>query len=130
MSNNSEYVAGLRDLADWLEAHPDLDVYGGGVTAMPHDDKETVKTWATAMKPCTKNYSDSLFQLKRMFGPIELRASFWRTAVCEKIVTTREVTEFVPDPSVDVPMVEVTKTVEDVEWVCAPVLSELEAVPS
>lgn len=40
-----------------------------------------------------------------------------REAVCRRVVTgTREVTKTVPAPGADT--VEVTETVEDVEWVC------------
>lgn len=130
MASNTEYAQGLRDLADWLDTHPETDLYRVEARAMPHDDAETVRVWARAMKPCDKDYGDNLFTLRRMFGPVELGAVFWRSTVCEKVVTTRQETKLVPDPAVVVPMVEVTETVEDVEWVCAPVLAELEAVPS
>jgi hypothetical protein len=39
------------------------------------------------------------------------------------VTGTYEVTEEVPDPDADVPMVTVTRTVENVEWDCHPVLA-------
>lgn len=130
MASNSEYVAGLRDLADWLEAHPEVELASIRAQAYPADTVAMARVYALAMKPCRKDYSKSLFELKRDFGAVEMHASFWRSTVCEKVVTTREVTNLVPDPSVEVPLVEVTETVEDVEWVCLPVLAELEEVAS
>ncbi len=45
--------------------------------------------------------------------------------MCKKVVTTETVTRTVPDPAVlaTVPMVEVTQDVENVEWVCEPLLA-------
>jgi len=48
--------------------------------------------------------------------------------VCERVVTGTEViTREVPDPKVRVSMVTVTETVETVEWICSPLLSEVSA---
>ncbi|HET6291734.1 MAG TPA: hypothetical protein VFG33_00115, partial [Kribbella sp.] len=58
-------------------------------------------------------------------GVIEVHVGAYRDQVCERVVTgTREVTKTVPDPSVVVPDVEVTETVEDVEWICGPLLAK------
>lgn len=50
-----------------------------------------------------------------------------RHEVCERVVIgEREVTESVPDPEAmrGVPLVEVTRKVEDVEWVCHPIMGD------
>ncbi len=133
MNTATEYATGLRDLADWIEAHPEVspELYKAEVNAFPNEDAENVKTWALAMSPCAKDYwseSANLFTLRRKFGPVTLEATFNRSAVCERVVTgTEEVTNLVPDPSVYVPLVEVTETREIVEWVCAPILEEVPA---
>ncbi len=51
-----------------------------------------------------------------------------REEVCERVVVgARQVTETIPDPSVTVPTVEITKTVEDVEWRCTSILAGQDA---
>lgn len=127
----SQYAAGLRDLADWLEANEDVigsDLYEGELTAFPEDEKDTVRAWAKAMAPCEKQYPEMspLFRLVKDFGPVKLRAVFDREAVCTRVVTTETVTKTIPDPAFtpDVPMIEVTEAVQHVEWICDPVLAE------
>lgn len=59
-------------------------------------------------------------------GQVLLHVYVNREEICERIVTgTREVSEEVPDPEAlaAVPKVTVTKTVEDVEWRCHPILA-------
>jgi hypothetical protein len=54
---------------------------------------------------------------------LKVKVTTYRDAVCERVVTgTREVTREVRDPDAlaAVPTTTVTETVEDVEWVCAP----------
>jgi hypothetical protein len=65
-----------------------------------------------------------LFAFKHVLpSGLELDVTVSRPAVCERVVTgTREVVKTVPAP--DAPMVEVTEVVEDVEWVCEPLLAE------
>jgi hypothetical protein len=65
----------------------------------------------------------------KMHG-LHFDAVAYRSAVCERVVTgTGTVTRTVPDPDAlaNVPTVEVTETVEHVEWVCAPLLAPAEA---
>jgi hypothetical protein len=69
-----------------------------------------------------------------MAGGLKITLSAFRRSVCERTVTTREVTETVPDPEALalVPMVEVTRTEEVVEWHCpesvlAPAAAEAES---
>jgi hypothetical protein len=66
------------------------------------------------------------FSFRTDFYGVQLSVSVDREAVCRRVVTgTREVTKAVPSP--DAPMVEVTETIEDVEWVCEPLLAEVTA---
>lgn len=120
-------VQGLRDIADWIEKHPDLGDTHMTVDAVfyPPDEPASAGRWARAFGKAEKSVTDNgLFKLTHPFGEVEARAVFWREAVCEKkVVGVREVTRMVPDPSVEVEMVEVVETVEDVEWVCPPILT-------
>ena len=98
--NGTEYARGLRAIADWYEAHPDMPV--------PHTEdvgvygvKETLEEAARiaeALKPCRKEWEKEFFKLVRDFGPLRLKFVFRRSAVC----TARRV----------------ERIVEVVEWDC------------
>ncbi|OLE27951.1 MAG: hypothetical protein AUG44_08665 [Actinobacteria bacterium 13_1_20CM_3_71_11] len=73
-----------------------------------------------------KDASNSFFELKLWFGPVKLQVSADREQVCERVVVgTETVTKKVKDPDAlaAVPEVEVTETVEQVEWRCVPLLA-------
>jgi hypothetical protein len=125
----AEAAAGLRDLADWIEAHPELavDLRPIQIKAFPPDEPESVRTWAVAMGKAEKEYVDTLFSLNAFFGPVKLSAIYWRDRVCQRVVTgTRHVVETVRDPEAleAVPLVEVEREEEIVEWICEPILAE------
>jgi hypothetical protein len=136
------FTQGLREIADFLDQNPDVklpylgaDVWAGipehclsiyltGVFADPRDELAVI---ARAMGNASKVVDEDggRFYVLRKFGAITLAASADRASVCERVVTgTREVTKEVRDPEAlaAVPMVEVTEIVEDVEWVCRPLL--------
>lgn len=73
-----------------------------------------------------KNYSDTYGAVDLLFpGDMCVHVYAPRAEVCERVVKgTREVVKEVPDPDAlkAVPKVTVTETVEDVEWVCKPIL--------
>ena len=133
----AEYTKGLRALADLLDANPDLDLpwegshpqYGTlSVITLADEGAAQIAAWAKAL-PGTKKKEvrDTHFYLKGSLHGLHMRVIANRDQVCRRVVTgTREVTEEVPDPEAlaSVPTVTVTKTVEDVEWVCEPILGE------
>lgn len=67
--------------------------------------------------------SQKYFRFVAERAGVDLEIVADREQVCRRIVTgTREVTKMVPAP--DAPLIEVTETVEDVEWECEPLLAE------
>lgn len=126
-----EYIAGLRALAELLETHPELELpYDGSGTELlvipTEDEAEQIAAWAKALPGMKrKQVRDGYFDL---FGSIEglrVQVIVGRDSVCRRVVVgIREVTEEIPDPSADIPTVTVTRTVEDVEWICEPILGE------
>lgn len=77
----------------------------------------------------TKDYDDTwgAVTLRMPNGLVNIWVYASRSEVCERVVKgTREVTKEVPDPEAlkAVPKVTVTETVEDVEWVCMPILDD------
>ncbi len=74
----------------------------------------------------SKSYDDKYGNVDVAFGPVQLQVYVNREQVCERVVTgVTKVTETVPDPALlaEVPLVEVTKEVEQVEWRCRPLLA-------
>jgi hypothetical protein len=142
MTDNTRqaYIDGLHQIADFLAEHPEVKLphlngfvdgeYGPVLNiylTTPGQQREPLAEIARAMGNVKKVADDRLgrFEVWRQFAGIKLVASADRAEVCERVVTgTREVTREVPDPEAlaAVPVVSVTEVVEDVEWVCTPLL--------
>lgn len=132
-------IAGIRELADWLESHPDIpipyDLSGRSeysnvlIHASGSEDQSAVIAAVARALPgqVTKDVydNDRMFDITgRLPGGIYVKAIAERVEVCERVVTgTREVTRTIPDPMVTIPTIEVTETVEDVEWRCGSILA-------
>ena len=139
MSEREAYISGLRKLADALEAHPEVPLPTSGsrmhLSWNLWDDSAREQMAAVARGiPCrwakeTRDGYDggpAYFDLTASLDGLRLKVTAERDSVCTRVVTgTREVTETVKDPDAlaAVPEVEVTRTVEDVEWQCHPLLS-------
>jgi hypothetical protein len=135
LSDRARYIDGLRVLAAALEEHPEIPLPTDG-TILPlsfvflHDgDPRAAMAAAARALPCSwrKRVSGdetvSYFKLAGQVAGLQVELTAYRDAVCRKVVTgTREVTEEVPDP--DAPKITRTRTVEDVEWDCGPVLGK------
>lgn len=137
-----EYIAGLREIADWLEAHPEVPLPylattqgGKGFENALHiylrsggNQKAELAAIARAMGKAEKVTDDKLDRLNlvRRFAGIAVIAVADRDEVCERVVTGVEtVTRKVKDPKAlaAVPEVEVTEEVETYEWRCTSILS-------
>lgn len=126
----TEYVASLRRLADLIEQHEELPVPYGisaqwiDVVGSPERQREVAQTFArTIPGVIRKNVRGASFDLDGNVGPIGVTLIVDRASVCTRVVKeVREVTREVADP--DAPTITVTETVEDVEWVCEPLLAE------
>lgn len=125
----AEYVAGLRALADMLETNPHLRLPLAETFTVFCADKDALHAWlrvipgTKAKRPNDSTGHMIVGQPRGVFGPHGFHAWIKRDEVCTRVVTgTREVVEMVPAPGA--PMVEVRKTVEDVEWICEPLLAE------
>lgn len=121
---------GLRELADTVERGAPHAPAGTFRTflSMGYENPAAVLT-ATARRmggKWQKAEAQGDFELHQQFGPHRITLFTRRENVCERVVTgTRTVTETIPDPSVEVPTIEVTREVEDVEWICPPSLLAL-----
>jgi hypothetical protein len=135
----NDQATGLRALADLLEANPHLApsmVYplrGGLQAPLGHtnDPRATMAAWARAHGKVTKDFTETWAKVLMEFGPaVQLEVYAGRDTVCERVVTgTREVTTTVPDPDALalVPTITTTSVVEDVEWICQPLMAPVSA---
>jgi len=127
----SEYSAGLRDFADWVDANAEFlegEQFAMDATLNFRIYALTAEEFAQTVRAIGKGVKvpdDKWMNVQRQFGPVMVEAFTDRNMVCRKVVTgTREVTKEIPDP--DAPVVTVTETVEDYEWVCdEPLLAAL-----
>jgi hypothetical protein len=135
----AEQIAGIYQLALWLEQNPDVpipwDLTGNPGTDInihaSHGENERAVVAAVARALPGKvdksvwGPDGHYFGLKgKAPGGVGINVIAQRDEVCKRVVTgTREVKKTIPDPMVTVPTIEVTETVEDVEWVCEPILA-------
>ena len=118
-----EYVAGLRALTDFIEAHPELTpqypmkelVYG-----LPSEQfAAATRTLLGAGQP-EKVYTDESIEVRVAFGPHFLGVYTSRSEVCERRQVGTKLVEKV-DP--DAPRITVEEPVY--EWDCKPILGGL-----
>lgn len=125
------YVAGLRQLADILDAHPEVPLpYDGDSDEITFhflsgEDPRAEMAAAARALPCTwrKDASDDYFDLFGALAGLKVRLVAFRAQVCTRRVTgteEREVEEIVTPAVKQV----VRKQVEVVEWTCHPILAD------
>ena len=134
----AEYIKGMRALADALERNTNLPLpYQGSDSAMTMmflsgDNPRSEMAAAARALPCNwdkkpwESDSATYFDLTGKLDGLRMTLTAFRKDVCERVVTgTREVTETVKDPDAlaAVPEIKVTRTVEEAEWVCRPLLT-------
>lgn len=132
----TDYAAGLRQLADLIEANPHLPV----PTHLQHflvwslHDADAMRALGFAAlragaASVDKSYHNDYLTLDITFGPIIVQGFAWRHAVCERVLVGTD-TEIVEEPDPEAPLVtipdptvtkRVERTVERYEWRCAPV---------
>jgi hypothetical protein len=141
MSDNklaAEQAAGLRAIADMIEANPHLaqnfasTLNRSGLNVHVCSDDRAAEMGQIARialrhgAKVDKDIDDTWHNLVMMFGTVKATVLAYRNEVCERVVTgTQTVTKTVKDPVAlaAVPEVEVTEDVETVEWVCKPLLA-------
>jgi hypothetical protein len=134
LTGAAEYAAALRALADIVEATPEVHRYND-FFVWYGESREDLAALARAALAAgatvAKDVEADSYNLELRLGPLKLMALANRSAVCERVVLgTDEVTEMVPDPEYvapelpAAPLVQVTRTVDRVEWRCTPLLAE------
>ena len=116
-TTSAKYANGLRLLADWVEAHPGIDLPSNEWSVYSLNSKEEAAKCLLALKPCNKEYREDMFYISRFFGPIKLRYVFSRNSVCtRKVVGTKVVPERI-EPAKEEEIIP-EHEVEVYEWEC------------
>lgn len=119
----AEFARGLRELADFIEAHPDRPVPPDIYAAVHISDTDELRAAVRAIGSADKEYSGDFFTAVRHFpGGIRYGVQAYREQVCERVVVGTETVE-VPDPEALAAVPRVTQEREIVEWRCEPVLA-------
>ena len=131
-------AAGLHMLADAIENNPELAdalQYGltySGIYAHPSQEDTAAalgrlaRIGKAAGATVSKAIDDKRHDLVLMFGAVRVEVLASRDQVCDRVVVgTKTVTEEVPDPEAlaAVPTVTQTREVEEIKWVCRPLLA-------
>jgi hypothetical protein len=141
-TRRAAYIAGLRALAGKLEASPgEVPLPSAGRleplafhflagddprTAMAAAARAIGGTWDKNVRDYGDAGGSSYFDLTTSIHGLRIIMTAYRDAVCEKVITgTHDVTEVVPDPELlaAVPLIKVTRPVDEVQWVCGPVMA-------
>lgn len=131
-----QLVAGLRDLAAFIQNNPDLAPGFRGLTfsgikahLFAEDKAAQLGRYAQAAArhgaKVSKDIDDNWHNVILQFDGVKVEVLAYRDEVCERVVTgTETVTKKVKDPEAlaAVPEVEVTEERETYEWVCKPLL--------
>jgi hypothetical protein len=128
---HAEYVAGLRAVADFIEAHPELGTpVEQQLNIFPRVLEEEVKEHAAkaihAVGKVTKSDYDSDIILQGIISGFALRFWYPRSAVCERIELERKIVPAEPEKTVVIPArPEIEQVVYG--WKCAPILEVVSA---
>lgn len=127
----ADYVAGLRELADFYEANPTMPLpYHGthaplNIWSLGDEPREALAAIARMMGRAEKSTDEHFFKVARSFGPIRLEAGAYHEEVCERVVTGVDVDEYdeydeaaYEAAVADVPKVTRRVEREVVEWQC------------
>lgn len=104
-----DYAQGLRELADFIDAHPDIPCpYGEAHNAFVRDKAQLGMIARAVGGRWDKNGTSQFFYIRREFaGGHSYEVNVSRDQVCRKVVTGTRIEPAVPEREVEV-----------VEWVC------------
>jgi hypothetical protein len=122
-----EYIAGLRQLADVLEQHPEIVIPSAGrdhiwTFDFNYLNRAELVAIAKAMPGSKEKDADSASF--RLSG--KLRGLYWAAEIArEQVCTAKVVGTETQTRKVATAFEEVTETVDKIEWVCEPLLAEV-----
>ena len=120
MATHAEYANGLRAIADFVETHPELHLPNDELCCFSMDEKAQAAAVLLALKPCKKNYGETVFYITREFGPVTLKYYFNRNSVCTPRVVGKKIVPAEPMKIIDA---RPEHEVDIIEWDCEPILT-------
>lgn len=98
MSARDEYISGLRELADLLEANPQLVLPENQFGVMPQN-REQMQLWADALSQPKENHSTHNFiSIRGHIGALQVSAFGSATKFGRQITRERVTTEYEVEP--------------------------------
>lgn len=96
MTNREHYIQGIRDYADWLESHPEIDSHGSEISIYGNNDAQARAACAAgaALDPCNGN---DIVYLTFKFGPLVVKHVVKKSVFMAPTVVNGEVI-WVPKP--------------------------------
>jgi hypothetical protein len=118
----SDYTDGLRNLADFLDLHPNIVPHAKFDCCFFFSGDEAKSELASFTRAIggmlQKEKVGGFMEVAKCFGPHKITGNVSEDLICERKVVGTETVE-IPDP--EAPKITVER--EIVEWVCPPVLS-------
>lgn len=111
---NAKFIVSLRDLADFLEAHPIKEVRRQTVHVFC-DSRQEFADELRKIGRAEKEYGAEWFWARKTFGPIELQLSIERNLLCERVKTGERVIPAQPERTLPA---EPERVEEVYEWKC------------
>lgn len=131
-----QYAAGLRQLARFVEDHPEFadwfsfELSTAGIGAHPRGEDKAAAMGSFARAALRagakvdKDYSDTIAKVIASFGEVKVSAYEYRDEVCELVVLDEEETVEINDPDyVEPEPPKVTVTRKKTQWRCRPLLA-------
>lgn len=114
-----EQADGLRELADWIEAHPDIaERMAPPYLVIIADDADDMAHKARALGgKRSKHVGDEWVDVERKFGPVRVTVTARRENVCERVVVGTTTVEIPAEPARPATPAR-TETIERTKWVC------------
>jgi hypothetical protein len=127
MTTTNEYIQGLRDMADYFEAHPQFaNPYATFTCNIFADDMAKFTALCRQLGGGDKTAEGGFLELSRSFGPHAIAVNIAKAASCEKVqVGTKTRKVIIPAEADTISdcggerYFEVTEP--EYEWVCLPV---------
>lgn len=115
-----EHIEGLRAIADWFEAHPEVPLPPADFSCYHMNSKQEAAVVLKALTPATKTYDDDMFGIERHFGPVRLRFVFYRREICKAKVVGKKLVPEQIEPERIIPEKVIPEHEEDIiEWDCS-----------
>jgi hypothetical protein len=133
-TTRTDYIAGLRQLADILEQHDDLPLpYSGAgthilwIAGVRPDHKGIAAAFARAIPgTVAKSPRGTDLDLVGQIAGLKVKLIVDRDQLCKRVVVGTETVTVPAQPAVDAQPEQVVER-EIVEWVCHPVLADAKA---